>query len=205
MITLNQWRAKLQEELSPNNINTDFSQLRTLFIPQPNTRLRHEITTDYEKEMSNAVETVKEEFAKMSAKPNANFKADVPADLAKKFTIQLMDIVLNLILPQSNDEKFVSLRKLAATNRIPIPPGLLSTLRGTAIRLKNKYAQDYHISDWQETVPEVKNFAANMLNAVLKAVFPAEEVSGARNVNIKPKPQPRQPEQTIEPPVAMEV
>lgn len=114
---------------------------------------------------------------------------------------------------QEGEGDWGQLKKIVGKSRIPLPPRMVSNLRNTVIALKNKYAQDYHIDDWREDMPQVKEFALDMLAAVLKAVFPAEQASGGgktTNVNKvasyldKMRGQPRPPEQTMEPPANLE-
>jgi len=203
----------------------------TAMQPKAN-RLRGELTTDYEHEMAGEVERLKDEFA--TARGHANFKSDISAGTAKKFAIQMMGTILKLIMPdadmsgsarttdarmlgramgQEGEGDWGQLKKIVGKSRIPLPPRMVSNLRNTVIALKNKYAQDYHIDDWREDMPQVKEFALDMLAAVLKAVFPAEQASGGgktTNVNKvasyldKMRGQPRPPEQTMEPPANLE-
>jgi len=198
-------------------------------------RLHDELTADHEQGLSNEVENLKDQYATLFKpdKSGGNFKADVPATVAMKFAMQIMGAVLKLILPGSSgagrmlDTKAVAqfggdegegdwntLKRVVGKRRIPIPFHMLSNLRGVVKGLMRKYADQYHIEDWTEDVPKVKEFTLDMLAAVLKSVFPASEASGGgRGVSTsalsryqdKISKQPAEPEQTMQPPSSMEV
>jgi len=197
-------------------------------------RLRDEISGEHEQGIGNEVENLKDQYATLFKpdKSGGNFKSDVPATVAMKFAMQVMGAVLKLILPGSSgagrtldtgavaqfagDEgegDWSTLKRVVGKRRIPIPFHMLSNLRGVVKGLMRKYADQYHIENWTEDVPEVKEFTLDMLAAVLKSVFPSSEASGGgRGVSTAALSryqdkisQPPEPEQTMEPPSRMEV